>query len=130
VHLVLLVPCISFWGAAEGALFVGFSMALVSFYLSLAVFFIEGFPFTGVFKPAIGKSINAVFLIMLVPILVAAVFQWLCFRSAALVLGATIVLAVSAYSIAHFSLGKLENRIRLNLTMLGFTPSAMFKELE
>jgi hypothetical protein len=45
-------------------------------------------------------------------------------------MAAAIILAALAYVVAHFSLGKLENRVRVNLQMLGFHPTGMFKELE
>jgi hypothetical protein len=130
MHLFLMGPCMFFWGVAEGFLFTAFSMALVSFYVSMTIFFIDGFPFTGAFMPWVAKSLNAVYLGMLVPILVIGGIQWLCFRSAFLVVAATIILAALAYATAHFSLAKLESRIRVNLKMLGFGPSAMFKQLE
>jgi hypothetical protein len=40
------------------------------------------------------------------------------------------MLALLAYAIAHFSLGRLENTVRVNLTQLGFLPTEMFKEIE
>jgi ABC-type Na+ transport system ATPase subunit NatA len=47
-----------------------------------------------------------------------------------LVLAGAIMIALLAFLIARWSLGRLEEKVRANLTILGFGPSQMFKEIE
>ncbi|HYK90376.1 MAG TPA: hypothetical protein VE398_16495 [Acidobacteriota bacterium] len=129
-HLMILCPCIWFWGLAHGVLFIIFSTALVSFYLGLTLFIVEGLPFANVFKTSMGSTTPMVILIGLIPVFLFAIIQWLVFRSMALVLGATVLMAILAFVIAHFSLGKLEKEISSNLQLLGLGPQHMFTELE
>ena len=129
-HLCLLGPCIWFWGLAHGVLFIIFSGALVSFYLGLTLFIVDGLPFANVFKTSMGSTMPLVMLIGLIPVFLFGIIQWLVFRSVPLVLSATVLLAILAFVIAHFSLGKLEREISANLQLLGLGPQHMFKELE
>jgi hypothetical protein len=130
LHLFLLVPCIWFWGVLQGVLFISFSVALISIYAGLAILLIEGFPFANVFKPSVGKALPLIYLAAAFPILFFAAIQWLVFHSAFLVLASAMALALLAFAITHFSLGRLEHTIRVNLRQLGFLPTEMFKELE
>lgn len=129
-HLCLLFPCIWFWGLAHGVLFIIFSAALVSFYLGLTLFIVDGLPFANVFKTSMGSTMPIVMLIGLIPVFLFGIIQWLVFRSVPLVLGATVLLAILAFVLSHFSLGKLEREISANLQLLGLGPQHMFKELE
>jgi hypothetical protein len=130
LHLCLLVPCIWFWGAVQAVLFICFSMALVCIYAGLGILLVDGFPFANAFKPSMAKAMPLIYLAAAIPILFFAAVQWFVFHSALAVLASAIVLALLAFAIAHFSLGKLENTVRVNLTQLGFLPTEMFKELE
>jgi hypothetical protein len=130
LHIVLLGPCAWFWGLMQGVLFIGFSLALVSVYTALAILFVDGLPFANAFKPSMAKAIPLVYLAAALPIFFFATIQWIVFHNALLVLAVAIGLALLAYGIAYLSLARLENKIRINLTMLGFAPTEMFKELE
>lgn len=130
LHLFLLVPCIWFWGAIQGVLFIYFSVALISIYAGLAILLVDGFPFANAFKPSMAKAMPLIYLAAAIPIFIFAAIQWLVFHSALLVLACATVLGLVAYAIAYFSLGRLENTIRVNLKQLGFLPTEMFKELE
>jgi hypothetical protein len=130
LHLLLLVPCFWFWGAIQGVLFICFSVALTSVYIGLAILLVDGFPFANTFKPSMAKALPLIYLAAVIPIVFFAAIQWLVFHSALLVLASAAVLALLAYAIAHFSLGRLEKTVRVNLTQLGFLPTEMFKELE
>jgi hypothetical protein len=130
LHLFLLVPCVWFWGVIQGVLFICFSVALISVYAGLAILLVEGFPFGNAFKPSMAKAMPLIYLASAIPILFFAAIQWLVFHSPFLVFMSATVLALLAYAIAHFSLGRLENTVRVNLTQLGFLPTEMFKELE
>jgi len=130
LHACLLGPCIWFWGAAHALLFICFSLALSTCYLDAALFLIEGFPFATAFKPSRAKDLQMVVVLGFIPILLFTAIQWILFYNAFHVLSAAIILTFLAYGAARLSLGELEKRIRVSLTMLGFTPSQMFKELE
>jgi len=130
VHLCLLIPCIVFWGVTHAVLYIFFSAALVSLYAALAVLFVDGLPFANAFKPSMTKAMPLVFLAAALPMFFFAVIQWLVFYNALLVLAMATALVLLACLIAHFSLGRLESKVRINLTMLGFVPTEMFKELE
>jgi len=129
LHLCLLIPCAWFWGVLPGALFVGFSLALVSLYLALSLFFTDGFPFATAFTPSEGNALLFIMLAAIIPILIFAGIQWIVFHNVFLVLGAAIILAVLGYATAQLSMGKMEKNIRGNLTLLGFAPSQMFKAI-
>jgi hypothetical protein len=130
LHVCLLGPCIWFWGIMPGVLFIGFSLALVSFYLSLCLFLIDGLPFANAFKPSMGPALPLILLVALIPIGFFAVMQWLVFHNRFLVFTGAIALAALAFVAAHFSLGNLENKIRVNLNLLGFGPQQIFSEVE
>jgi hypothetical protein len=130
VHLCLLIPCIGFWGVTHAVLYIFFSAALVSVYAALALLFIDGVPFANAFKPSMTKAMPLVFLAAALPMFFFAVIQWLVFYNTLLVLAMATALVLLACVIGHFSLGRLESKVRINLTMLGFVPTEMFKELE
>jgi hypothetical protein len=130
LHLCLLGPCVWFWGIAHGVLYICFSVALVSVYASLAILLIDGLPFANAFKPSMAKALPLIYLAAAIPILFFAVIQWLVFYSALIVLVMAAAMALLAFVIAHFSLGRLEEKARINLTQLGFLPTELFKELE
>ncbi len=130
LHLCLLVPCIWFWGAVQGLLFIGFSAALVSLYTGLAIFLIDGFPFANAFRPSMVSAMPVIFLFSAFTAVFFAAIQWFVFHYVYLVLGTAVLIGALACTVAHFSLGKLENKIRVNLTLLGLGPAQMFKELE
>jgi len=130
IHLLLLGPCIWFWGAVQGILFVGFSLALVSLYLSLAVLLVDGFPFANAFRPSSGAELPVLMLGGMVPALIFGIFQWIIFRNTLLVLAAAVVLALLSAAVSRSSLGRFEKKARANLAVMGFGPQKMFKELE
>lgn len=128
LHLLLVGPCVWFWGVAHGILFVSFSLSLVSLYLSLTVFFIEGLPFSAKFKPSLASEQQSIVLFAAVPILIIAVLQWLLFYNIYWVLVATIVLAALAWGVGRFSLGALEGKVRASLAQLSFGTQQIFTE--
>jgi hypothetical protein len=130
LHLCLLAPCVWFWGVGHGVLYICFSAALVSIYIGFAILLIEGLPFANAFKPSMGKELPMIYLAAALPILFFAVIQWLVFYNALLVLVMTVAMALLSTAIAHFGLGRLEGKVRTNLSQLGFVPTEMFKELE
>jgi len=130
LHICLVGLCIWFWGAVPAVLFAVFSLALVSFYLAVALFLVDGFPFASTFKPSMANAQPMILFLGLIPILFFAVIQWIVFHNAFVVVAATIILTALACVAAHFSLSKLESRVRANLAILGFGPQQMFREVE
>jgi hypothetical protein len=130
LHIFLIGLCIWFWGVVPAVLFTVFSLALVSFYLAVALFMVDGFPFANPFKPSMANAQPMILFLGLIPILFFAIIQWIVFHNAFLVLAAAIILAALACVAAHVSLGRLESRVRANLILLGFTPQKMFQEVE
>ena len=92
-HLFLLGLCMWFWGAFHGMLFIAFSTSLVSLYLGLACFFIEGFAYANPFKPSKVAAMNIPIIIFMMMAAMFVVLQWFLFRNPMVVLGATAVLA-------------------------------------
>lgn len=127
-HLALLAPCTWFWGAAHGILFVSFSLALVSFYLSVTVFFIDGLPFSAKFKPSLASEQQSIIFFAAIPIIVMAALQWILFYDFYWVLAATIALAALAWGVGRFSLKALEGKVQASLAQLGFGTQQIFRE--
>jgi ABC-type Fe3+/spermidine/putrescine transport system ATPase subunit len=130
LFLILLVPCLWFWGLIPAGLFIGFSLALESFYLALGIFLVDGFPFANAFKPSMVNLQPLILFGALIPIGIFAGIQWFVFHNAFRVVAAAIILAGLAYGAAHCSLKELERKLRKNLVLLGYGPSQMFRELE
>jgi hypothetical protein len=129
LHPCLLGPCIWFWGIVPGVRYIAFSMALVSIYLSLCLFFIDELPFANAFKPSIEPGMLDSTVARADP------NRLLCIHSVACVPQCTsgpgtIIIAALAVAAVHFSLGHLEKKIRVNLNLLGFGPQRIFNEVE
>ena len=128
-HLVLLGPCIWFYGAAQGALFVGFSAALVSTYLGMWFLAVGGLPFASAFSPSRAEFMRYGMLILVALAFVFSAIQWLVFRSLVLVPAAALVLALAAVVLARAGFGKLEKEIRSDVELLRLGPQRLFKEV-
>ncbi len=130
IHLCLLIPCILFWGAAHGLLFVLFSLALTTLFLTVAFLLVDGLPFSATFKPGQGEDSRIA--MILGPILagIIGVVQWLVFHSVPLVVAETTVLLVLAALVAHAGFSKLEREIRTQLEQLRLGPQHLFQEVE
>jgi hypothetical protein len=128
IHILMLGPCIWFWGVGPAALFVLFGVAMVSIYVSAAAFVVSSVPFTQAFVP--GKT-NATLPLLLgfFMALILGVLQWLVFHSMALVLSVTPALIVASCVIGFFSLRRLEQHIRTELQLLALPPQQIFKTL-
>lgn len=131
IHLCLIIPCIWFWGAAHGMLFVLFSATLASLLLALAFLLISSLPFSEDFAP--GKLEDArMAMIVALPLLLVlcAGVGWLVFHSALLVAAAATVFLLLAGVVAHAGFSKLEREIRAQLKLLHLGPQHLFKEVE
>ena len=129
-HLFLLALLIWFWGVRSAAIFVAYSVAVASFYLSLELRLIEGVPFTR--QPAVSGNymmLPVMFMGSLVVAGVVALQYFLIFRSTAAVLATTIVVAAAAWFLTRSSLDRLAGTMRYNLGLLSGESSFLYKEV-
>jgi hypothetical protein len=129
-HLCVVIPCIWFWGAGHGLLFVFFSAALASLFLALAFLLVESLPFSSAFSAAKAENVR---MGMVLGFLLGALFvgiQWLVFHSVLLVMAASAILLLTAVLVARAGFRKLEKEIRTELKLLQLGPQHLFKETE
>lgn len=128
-HLLLIGPCIWSWGISHAVLFFAYSIALSSFYLAFAFFFVEGFPFVNPFKPSRVAEMQVPMMGSLALMALLAGIQWFLFRSIPLAAlpaaGASVVAAVITLRI---SMRRMEVKARKNLQLLNLSPQSIFKE--
>ncbi len=129
-HLCLLGPCIWFWGVTQAVLFIMYSAAVVSFYLSLALFLVEGLPFTEAFAPQKSSSLQLGTLGGLLLAVIMGGIQWVLFHSMWLVPGAACVFIVLAFVVGRAGRIRLEREITMDLQRLSLAPQRIFKDLE
>ncbi|MGD0497159.1 MAG: hypothetical protein ABSC23_01860 [Bryobacteraceae bacterium] len=130
-HAVLLVALAWFWGIPDAALFIAYSAAAASAYLSLELRLIAGIPFT---KPP-GTSQGAyqmplIILGMIGMVVAVAVQDFLLFRSRATVLAATIAIGAATWIVTRISLGAFERTIRFHLGLLAAESGDFYKEMD
>ncbi len=129
-HLLLLPVLTWYWGWRDAAIFWGFSLALVSGYLAMAVLLISGLPFSNPYKASRAALGFPIYLLGGAAAAALAGLQWLAFQVWWVAILAAIVVAVAARIIVHFTLSHLESEIRRNLRTLQIGPMRMFNEIE
>ena len=129
-HLCLLTPCIWFWGVAQATLFIAYSAAIVSFYLSLSLFLIDGLPFVEAFAPFASQGLQFRILGGLLCAVVLGGLQWVLFHSMWLVLGSACTFGVLALVVGRAGRIRLEKEMAANLQRLSLGPQQMFKDVE
>ncbi|MBN2318457.1 MAG: hypothetical protein JXR49_05240 [Acidobacteria bacterium] len=127
-HLLLIGPCMWSWGVSHAALFFTYSIALSSFYLALAFFFVEGFPFVNAFKQSRSMEMTAPLMGSMALMGILGVIQWFLFRSMPLALAAMGVAAVMAIIALLISMRRMEEKAHRNLQLLNLSPQNIFKE--
>jgi hypothetical protein len=127
-HLCLIGPWAWFWGVSHAALFFVYSIFVSTFYLALAFFFVEGFPFVNAFKKSRSNEIGAPLLGSMVLIALLTGIQWFLFRSMPFAVGATGAAAVMAVIALPISMRRMEEKARKNLQLLNLSPQNIFKE--
>ncbi len=129
-HLCLLGPCIWFWGVTQAALFIGYSASVASFYLSLALFLVDGLPFVEAFAPHKAESMKLASLGGVLCAVVLGGLQWILFHSMWLVAGAACIFVLLAFAIGRAGRIRLEKEMGANLQRLSLGPQQIFRDLE
>jgi len=129
-HLLILGFAIWFWGLAEALLFVAFSLAAASVYLSLEILLVEGLPFSKPPNPRRGQALFPVLILVVLATGGSIGLEWLLFRSRAATLAATVALALMARMITRFSLNQLKARITSQLAQIALGSARMFAQVE
>jgi hypothetical protein len=129
-HLFVLFFLAWFWGIWHAGLFVAYSLSVASLYLALELRLIEGPPFC----QQADTSRGAVMLPMMIGGgIVAAIavgLQYLLvFRSPAIVIITTAVIAIAAWFLTRSSLGAFEVSIRYHLGMLSAESGTLYQEI-
>lgn len=130
-HLILLPFLVRCWGWTEAALGGGFSLLVVSLYLSFGIQHISGLPFSSHFNEPHRALITVqVRMGSVGAIIIPAGVQWALFQHWWLALFSSIILAVTTWFVLSHSLDDLEGEIRWRLHMLKMGTNQMFKEIE
>jgi hypothetical protein len=129
-HLLLIIPAIWFWGWIDALLFVTFSAALASLYLSTELFLMDGLPFANPVRLSAQAVLMPVMLMGAPCAAILAFLQWLIFRSYTAALLATVMVSLLAVLVTRFSLRHMAKEFRANLIALGLGPSRLFKPLD
>jgi hypothetical protein len=128
---VLLLPAfLWFWSISDAVLFVAYSVAVISFYLSCEVLLIDGMPFAN--PPKAGRNSLAAPLVIaaIIAAIILVGLQWLfIFQSPFVAFGVTLVFAGGAYLVAKASLRNLEVNVIHNLHLIASGRAAMFTEI-
>lgn len=132
VGSVLLAPIFAwYWGAPDALLFVAYSLALGSFYLSLGLLLVDGLPFANPPRQT-GSFLGAPLIIAsLAAVLGIVVLQWyVIFQYRLVTIACVLAFATAAYAIARVSMVNLQTNVMYNLHAIASGRRAMFKEIE
>lgn len=130
-HLVLLIPVAAAWGVAHAALFIAYSAAVASLYLSLELRIVESIPFMR--QPDTARGAGALLLMMAAGTagaILMALQYFLLFRFPAAVAGATVVSAVAAWALTRSSLIAFTAAMRYKLSLLSVESGTLYHEIE
>jgi hypothetical protein len=129
-HLALL-PLLSYaWGVQDASVFVAFSFAIVSFYLSMEIRLIDGVPFGRQLQANRGALMFPILIgYMAVSGMVVAVQYLLIFHSIAAVLVTTVAAGTAAWLGTRHSLGIFETAMRHHLGTLSSESTMLYQEI-
>ena len=129
-HVVLLAALTPFWGIAHCSLFVVYSAAVASVYLSLVLRMVQSVPFTRQPDASCGATLLPILLVggAAAAVVVAAQY-FLVFRSAWIVLAATGVAAAAAWLLTRSSLTAFAESMRFQLSLASQETAAIYKEV-
>ena len=129
-HAILLVVLAWFWGIAQGALFVAYSVAAGSFYLALELRLVEGVPFSKQVETSRGMFMLPLMMAGGFCIAIAVGLQYfLIFRSAAAVAVATVVVGSAAYILTRDALKAFEDSMRYHLGLASEESKGLYQEV-
>jgi len=127
-HLLVMPVLVWAWGPAHGLLFILYSLAAASFYLSLEIRAVPAAPFSQQVNPARGASSLAVLMVGGLGVAIAVGVQYvLLFRWPAVLAGATLVLALAACFLGRKSIEAYAVAIRHNL---GIESGGLYREVD
>lgn len=129
-HLLLIFPAIWFWGWRDALLFVTFSTAMASLYLSAELFLMDGLPFANPVRASAQAYLTPVMLVSAACAAILAFLQWLIFRSHTATIIGTVAVSLLAVLLTRFSLRHMAKEFCANLIALGLGPSRLFKPLD
>jgi hypothetical protein len=128
--VVLFPLCAWRWGIGDALLFMVYSLAIGSFYLSLELFLIDGMPFANPPEQLKGSMSGPLILVALLGASVLVLLQWLfVFQSRFVTAGAILVFIGGAYLLARVSIRYLEVNVLHNLHIIAMGRKGMFKEV-
>jgi hypothetical protein len=129
-HAVLLVALAWFWGLPDAVLFIAYSAAAASAYLSLELRLIDGVPFTKPPNTAQGAYQIPIMIAGGIGMAIAMALQYFfIFRSRAVVAAVTIAVGAVAWIVTRRSLGAFERTIRFHLGLLTAESGDFYKEM-
>jgi ABC-2 type transport system permease protein len=128
---LLLVPLFTwFWGIRDAMLFMAYSLAIGSFYLSIEMFLVDGLPFANPPESLKGSMTGPLVIVSAIGGLVIVLLQWLfIFQNRFVTAGAVLAFIGAAYLIAQASLRYVETNVMHNLHLIAIGRAAMFKEV-
>jgi hypothetical protein len=129
-HLAMLPFMIRLWGWKDSALFAGFSLIVVSLYLSFDIRTISGMPFSSPFNESLAKTGVQMQVSWIMAVILAAGVQSALFQFRWVVILVGIALAAATLFFLHLSLGELEEEMRWRLHIMKMGANQMFKEVD
>jgi hypothetical protein len=119
------------WGAQDALLFVAYSVASGSFYLSLGLLLVDGLPFANPPKQA-GSFLGAPLIIASIVAVVGIIMlQWyVIFQYRLATLASVLAFAAAAYAITRVSIMNLQTNVMYNLHAIASGRGVMFREIE
>jgi hypothetical protein len=129
-HIIMLIALAPIWGMVDCSLFVAYSAAVASIYLSLVLRMVENVPFTRQPDASRGTALLPILLMggAAAGIVVAAQF-FLVFRSVWIVLAVTVAAAAGAWLLTRSSLTAFAESMRFHLSLASQETGAIYKEI-
>jgi len=120
-----------YWGAPDALLFVAYSVALGSFYLSLGLLLVDGLPFANPPRQT-GSFLGAPLMIgTIVAVVGIVVLQWyVIFQYRLATIASVLAFAAAAYAITRVSIIHLQTNVLYNLHAIASGRGVMFREME
>jgi hypothetical protein len=119
------------WGVGDALLFTGYSLALLTLYVAVELFLVDGLPFANPPTKGSGFLTAPLILASLLAAGIIVVLQWLfIFQNRLVTFGVSFVFIFAAYLVARMSLRNLETNVLHNLHVIASGRLALFQEIE
>lgn len=130
-HAVLLVALAWYWGVPDALLFIAYSTAAASAYLSLELRLIDGVPFTRPPDTSQGGRQMLLTILSAIFMVIAVGLQYFfVFRSRAIVVAATVAIGAAVWIVTRRSLRAFERLMVLRLGLLRGESGDFYKEMD